>query len=207
MKKVLIVGDYENGPYHPLSGVDEVIKGAIGDQHEVTCTEDYDAMCDVTAYDLLISYTDCWRPEDTVSAAQAAGVISYVANGGKLLVLHGGISLQKRCELIPVMGAKFVSHPKMAEMTVHMLDEEDPITKGVQDFVTVEEPYQYAFDPFSEITHLAEYQIDGKTYPHSWKKSYCKGEVVYLMGGHTAAIIAEEGNATLIKNAVAYLLQ
>lgn len=207
MQKILMLGDYENVPYHPFGGVDEILKTAIGAEYDITCTDDYDAMCDVSGYDLFVCYTDCWSPEDGITAAQAAGVVSYVANGGKLLVLHCGISLQKRGELVSVMGAKFAHHPEMADISVRMLDAQHPITKGIAPFVTFEEPYQYTFDPFSEITVLAEYEYDGKTYPHSWKKDYCKGEVVYLMGGHTAAIIAEEGNLSLIKNAVAYLLR
>ncbi|MFI3168389.1 MAG: ThuA domain-containing protein [Faecalibacterium sp.] len=206
MKKIIMLGDYENYPYHPFGGVDQVLKQALGGAYQITCTGDYDIMCDLSGYELFVCYTDSWRPGDVITPAQAAGVVTYVANGGKLLVLHCGISLQLASELIPLMGAKFTTHPEMTEIAVHMLDETDPITKGVSPFTTVEEPYQFAFDAFSNITMLSEYQLDGKTYPHSWKKPYCKGEVVYLMGGHTADIMAEEGNITLFKNAVDYLL-
>ncbi len=208
MKKILMLGDYENYPYHPFSGVDEVLKNALvgAGEYDITCTGNHDAMCDLSGYDLFVCYLDSWRKGDVVTDAQAAGVVSYVANGGKLLVLHCGISLQLAPELIPLMGAKFTTHPAMEDIAVHILNPDDPITKGVQDFTTFEEPYQYAFDPFAEVTMLAEYQRGGVTYPHSWKKRYCKGEVVYLMGGHTAEIIGEVGNITLFQNAVTTLL-
>ncbi len=132
--------------------------------------------------------------------------MSYVANGGKCIILHCGLSLQQRGELIPLMGGKFDRHPAKTDIDVTMCGTAPALTKGVAPFTTNEEPYQFIFDPFSSITVFAEYQLEGKTYPHSWQKKYCKGEVVFLMGGHTEENIREEGNARLLQNTVAYLL-
>ncbi len=209
MKKILVLGDYTDVPYHPLGGVDDAIQDILGTgtDYAITCTEDYTTLADLNEYDLFISYTDCWKRENCITDAMAAGLITYVANGGKFIVLHCGLSLQQRAELIPLMGGKFVHHPKMADIAVSVVAENDPITAGVAPFVTLEEPYQCAFDPFAPPVILTEYQYDGKVYPHSWKKTYCKGEVVFLMGGHTADIVREDGNALLLKNTVEYLLR
>lgn len=206
MKKILILGDYENYPYHPFAGVDTSMTEIIGAAYQITCTGDYQQLCQLEQYDLFICYTDCWLRENLITDAQAAGLITYVANGGKCLIVHSGLSLQIRSEFIAMFGAKFLEHPKKTDIMVSACQPDEAITKGLAPFTTNEEPYQFAFDENAKVTLLTEYCYEGKQYPHSWKKKYCKGEVVFLMGGHSTENFAEEGNRILLQNAVAYLL-
>lgn len=206
MKKILIIGDYEIAPYHPLTGVEDELKSIIGNNYSVEVSGDYASFLNLEKVDLLILYTDNWN-QDAFCDDALASFITYVANGGSVLAIHSGISLQSRKEFTQVIGAKFDHHPAMENMTISAVNPDETITKGLEDFVTFEEPYNYIFDNLDEITVLTEYTYKEKKYINSWKKKFAKGEIVYLMNGHTANHFKEKGNRILIKNSVEYLLK
>lgn len=205
MKKILILGDYEKAIYHPLTGVEDELKSIIGDKYEITSTGDYNALLTLSDYDLFITYTDGFKAEP-ISDEFIASLITYVANGGPMFALHYGVNMESRKEYAHIIGGRFASHPQMETLPITVV-KDDEITKGLPNFETFEEPYQYAFDEYSDLTILTEYTYRGKQYPNSWKKKFGKGEVVYFMNGHTAEHFKEEGNRIFIKNAVEYLLK
>lgn len=205
MKKILVLGDYVGSPYHPFTGVDEEIKSIIGDAYEVVCTGNYNSILEINDYDLFISYTDCWKNEP-IDDEKTASLLSYVALGGKMLVIHCGISLQTRSEIAQMMGAKFLNHPKKTILNVQVIDEKEVLTKNISSFETFEEPYRFEFEKNSELTFITNYVDEGEIYRNSWKKKFGKGEIVFLMNGHCADNFKENGNRILIKNSVEYLL-
>ncbi|MFI3325048.1 MAG: ThuA domain-containing protein [Clostridia bacterium] len=206
MKKILIFGDITTAKWHPLGGVDDEIKEIIGDKYEVEVSEDYNILLKLNDYDLLILYKDKWEIGEN-SEEIIASIITYVANGSPILTMHASVVINDYPELIQIFGAKFKSHPKINDITVKAIDKNDPITKDLEDFVTFEEPYTYIMDEVSNITVLTEFVYDGQTFINSWKKKFGKGEVVYLMNGHTPKQFKDEGNRILVKNAVEYLLR
>lgn len=203
MKKVLLLGTYTDVPYHPLTGVDDKIIEILGEDFEVTCTEDFDALLTVDEYDLFISYTDTWSY--TANDAQTAALIAYSVNGGPVLLLHSGISLQLRAELAQLAGAKFTNHPSMTMLTMNMLD--DPMTAGVEDFEVYEEPYRFEFDNFAENKVIFTYDYEGVTYPGGWRRQSGKGQVAFLMVGHTPAQFELPEHQKLIQTTVKVLLE
>lgn len=202
--RILIVGDYERAPYHSLLGVDTELKSILVD-HEVTCTGDYEVLVFDTLqqYDLFICYMDAFK--FTFSTDQTAGIMQYVATGGKTLFLHNGISVAQKVELGQMLGAKFITHPKRSDL-VYSISKEHPVVKGISDFVLYEEPYQYDFIYGTECEYFLQYEYEGNNYPAGWSAKYGLGEIVYLQPGHDPSVFQNENVQSLILNAVAYLL-
>lgn len=205
MKKILLLGDYYEMPRHKFSGIDKEIISIAGEEYAVDCTDDYDYLLKIYEYDLFIAYTNCWKSGEP-NDEQTACLISYVAMGGKMLVIHSGLSLQRREELSQMMGGRFYSHPKISEITVARIDDNEEVTKGFFSFETVEEPYRYEFDPNVKLTFLTNYLYEGKVYPHSWKRKFGKGELIVLMNGHCLESFKEERNRIFIKASIDYLI-
>lgn len=207
MKKILVLGDNETAKWHPLTtGVDAEIKAILGNDYQIDIETARSSLLKLADYDLLILYTDNWEA-DPVTDEICASLLTYVANGGPVLAMHAAVCINERQELIQLIGAKFKSHPAIDNITVRATDFEHPITKGLEEFVTFEEPYTYHQDPYSDVTALTEYTHNGVTFINSWIKKYGKGELIYLMNGHTADQFKDEGNRILLKNSVEYLLR
>lgn len=187
-KQALVIGNNADAPYHPLNAVQERLQQILKEDFELTVSLDYDQLAGdaLENYDLCISYTDRW--EEAVSAEQAAGLLTYVAKGGGLLVVHNGISLQVRPELAQLIGAKFTEHPPYTELEFGVAADfgnaSHPVVEGIEPFTLAEEPYRFEFDPFCAKKVLLTYRHEGQEWPAAWAHSYGLGKVVFLMPGH-----------------------
>jgi type 1 glutamine amidotransferase len=201
-KLALLLGDYTDAPYHPLNEVEQEIAAILQNQLTVHSTEDYDQLRaeHISKFDLCITYTDFWKRSGTVSSEQVAGLLSYVSSGGGLLVIHTGISLQIRYELLQLMGAKFTGHPAYQKLDYRVTCPDHPIMEGIEPFSAEDEPYQFEFDPFTEKKVLLEYELDGQKWPAAWAHAYGLGRVVYLMPGHRVTVFQESMFRKLIVN-------
>ncbi len=182
-RKALVLGDYEDAPYHPLSAVEEEFVSVLGDEWELTFTDDYRVLeaGGAAGFDLFVSYADCWFKELEPSAA---GLLSFVAGGGGLLVVHTGVALQKRRELSPMMGAFYEGHGPYGRLEYKATDVRHPITEGIAPFAMNEEPYRFELYPISGATVLLEYRDEEGTWPAVWAHEFGLGRVAYLQPGH-----------------------
>ncbi|MFI3236671.1 MAG: ThuA domain-containing protein [Lachnospiraceae bacterium] len=203
--KIIVLGDYERAPYHPLTKVDELLVGMLQDEHEVTYTDDYSVLLlpNLSQYDLLIGYMDLFK-ELTYTDEQGAGLLQYVAGGGKVLYIHSGICMAQKTELAQMIGAKFSTHPKRCDI-VYSGSSEHPITKGVASFTLFEEPYMVDFMYGTPCKTFLHFEYQGALYPAGWCTKYGLGHSVYLQPGHEASIFEVLEVQQLIKQAVAYL--
>lgn len=185
-KKAILIGDYSTAEWHPLSGTDKALQEILSG-FEVDCTEDYDSFKEESLknYDLCISYIDHWK--ESLTNGQTAGLLTFVCNGGGLLIIHNGIAVQSRAELAQLAGAKFITHPQEKVLTFHPVAAKHIIIDGIRDFAFLEEPYQFEQDSFAQTTLLLEYGSEGKQWPAAWAHQYAMGRVVYLSPGHHAA--------------------
>jgi type 1 glutamine amidotransferase len=181
MKKAILTGNYTNVSYHPLKGPDKELADILKD-FEVDLTEDYDRFCgsNLQSYDLCISYT-----EDRLSDEQVAGLCSYVLNGGGLLAIHNGITVNARYEAAHLVGGRFRYHPDQKVLTYKPAASGHVILEGIDSFSMKEEPYQFDIDNLIEPTLLLEYESEGVNWPAAWAHGYGLGRVVYLSPGHT----------------------
>lgn len=178
----LLFGDYTDAPYHPLSGIDDMVGDILEVEFEVSSTGDYNFLSkDLSQFQLVISYADQWG--STLEDSQIGNLISFVAKGGGLLVIHNGISLASRHEFKSMTGAWFTGHPE-AETLPFRVESEDPIVKGVENFELFEEPYQYGFCNHVEKAVFLTYQYRGKVWESGWTTRFGAGKVVCLHPGH-----------------------
>jgi type 1 glutamine amidotransferase len=222
MSKILIIGDTV-APYHPLSCVFPLNK--LLAEEKLTFTNDYDYFTKLSDFDLLICFIDAWfETADAVSKAasigalphyneawakaindrQAAALLDYLNNGGKLLSIHSGLSLFKTPALKSLHGVEYLDHPPYDRLRIN-LKKGHPLTEGVDDFYINDEPYH--FNVVDEIEIFASYEFDGTTIPAAWKKEYGKGKFIYLMPGHDEAVFQVTEYQKLIKKCVEYLVK
>lgn len=202
-EKILVIGNYKDAMYHPLGGVDERLK-EIFPEKELVCTDDTDYLLDLEKGDYagVISYLDIW--DGALTEEQAHVLRSFVEEGGALLILHNGISLQSREELKVMMGGKFLSHPPMEEITFQTKAHE--ITIGCADFSMAEEPYQFEMvDDDKEV--ILVYLYRGEEYVAGWSKQVKNGRLVFLTPGHTPEIFDNAEYRTLIQKSMKWCLQ
>ncbi|SDW19834.1 ThuA domain-containing protein [Paenibacillus sp. CF384] len=207
-KHVLVLGDNAKAPYHPLINIQEELSAILGEeQYEISYTDNYNTLdVDILhACDLFISYTDCWS--SPIETDQAAALMQYVHQGGSLLVIHNGISLQSREECAELIGARFTGHPDYQSLEFHFSDTEHPVTRGVAPFFLEEEPYRFEFLPASHVSVLMEYAMEGQLYPAAWTANRGRGRLVYLMPGHHKPSFLHPACRQLIRNSANWLTE
>ena len=108
-KKIMILGDEEQAPYHPLSRVLPGIREALESLGEISVCTDYRGLTisDLQLYDCIISYLDDYRHLNGFDDILA----DYLACGGRLLALHNGIISRAGSKLEKAYGGNFVTHP------------------------------------------------------------------------------------------------
>jgi uncharacterized protein len=204
--KAILIGDYANPPYHPLHPVEGEITEILSSAITVQSTGDYQFFTAgaLKDFQLCISYTDCW--DRKLTPEQVGGLLSFVSNGGSLLVIHNGISIQSHFELAQLVGARFTGHPAMQKLCLKIADPDHPIMAGIDSFEMIEEPYQFFFDNFGERTLLLEYELDKQALPAAWAHPYGLGKVAFLMPGHDLTAFKNETYRQIILQSVRWLI-
>lgn len=204
--KILAIGDYERAPYHTFTGVDQAMKNLLEPQHELTCVEGYENLRFevLKDYDIVINYIDAFGTM-VVERDDVAGLVQYVAQGGRYLCLHGGVSIQKQVEAAHVLGAYFTGHPARLDLTFNTI-KDHKIAEGVdEEFEIFEEPYQMDMRYDIPCDVFLTFVLDGRTCPGGWVNKYGKGTCIYLTPGHELAIFNEKNVTKLFCNCVEYL--
>lgn len=182
--KALALGNYLDAKYHPFTDVDKEIETIFQGSIDVNSTDDYNVLNkeNLQEIQLFISYTEF--SDQPLPAHQTAALLSFVANGGGLLAIHNGISLQRNQELGAMIGANFTGHPPFGTLPIQISEPSHPIMEGIQSFDIDDEPYRFDMYPHYHTTVIAEYEHEGKKWPAAWTHEFGLGRVVYLMPGH-----------------------
>ena len=192
--KVLLIGTYDHPPYHPLKGGDQCLTDLLSDLYDVQVTdrsEDFLALHDERA--LVISYVDEWNL--AIPDEHAAALRQYVENGGGLLAIHNGISLQMHPLLEQLLGGKFTRHPAQEAITYHA--DPEGFLAACPDFTLTEEPYQFEMN--AEVTPILHYTYHGDSYLAGWERTQGEGRVVFLSPGHTLVTFEEPSFRDMIR--------
>lgn len=206
--KLLFYGT-KNAPYHPMGEFAERMQKLFPDAaFEVTDREaDFRKLSDGDVT-VCVLYPDF--EQEQLSGEATAELLSYTAVGGRLLVLHNGISVQTRPELAQMVGGAFLDHPPYEKLPIvpyKILDQEHPVTAGVGDFFIPDEFYRFELANLTELRMLLGYEYEGDIYPAGWLRDYGLGAVVYLCCGHGAYAFDSKAFCRLVKNAVCYLAE
>lgn len=193
MKKALILGTYVNPPYHPFQEVDGVLQTLLSPDFEITLTDDFSFLNRLTDFDLLVSYIDRFDQELPDGAGDA--ILSFVKQGGGLLCLHNGLSLQTDPRLFRLIGGKFLRHPPQRELA--FVPTENGFLANEPGFTCSEEPYQFGLSG-EGITPLLQYTFEGLTCLGGWARETGSGRIVFLTPGHSADVFRIEAYQRMI---------
>jgi len=166
----------------------------------------------VKVFDTLSVYTDEKLMADTdliiqfwtmgkLTKEQFRGLEKAVMNGTGLSGWHGGMGDAFRDNLRYqfMVGGQFVSHPGgNIDHSIRIIDQTDPITKGLKDFeLKKTEQYYMLIDPNIKVLAISEFdresyqkpgkpenKVTGSTMPVVWKKHYGKGRIFFSSIGH-----------------------
>lgn len=131
----------------------------------------------------------------TITAEQERGLIGAVESGVGLAGWHGGMadSFRNSIDYQFMVGGQWVAHPgKIIDYEVNIIDHDDPITAGLEDFEMRSEQYYMHVDPSNEVLATTTFSgehvpwISGNTIPVVWKRQWGEGRIFYSSLGHVA---------------------
>jgi type 1 glutamine amidotransferase len=194
MKKALMTwGGWEG---HTPKQSTEVFAPFLREQgYDVTIVNTLDVYLD----DLLMRSLDLVVPVwtmSTITREQEKGLLDAVASGVGIAGWHGSMadSFRNNTDYQFMVGGQWVAHPgNIIDYTVNIINHDDPITAGMQDFRMHSEQYYMHVDPSNQVlattTFGGEYApwIAGTVMPVVWKRMLGEGRVFYSSLGHVAS--------------------
>ena len=213
-KSILFVyGGWEG--HEPEKCRDLLVPWLKSNGYKVTVSPSLDSYLDkklMSSIDLIIQiYT-----MSTITEEQEAGLLKAVRDDGiSIAGWHGGLAdaFRQNTEYQFMVGGQWVSHPGgIIDYEVNIIDHNDPITKGLNDFKVKSEQYYMHVDPLNEVLATTTFSdehafwIKGATLPVVWKKSYGKGKVFYTSLGHTADVFDIPEALTILKRGILWSL-
>jgi uncharacterized protein len=159
---------------------------------------------DLARFDLIVPiYT-----MGTIADAEAKNVSVAVESGVGLAGYHGGMgdSFRANTDYQFMTGGQWVAHPgNIISYRVNIIDRNDPITAGIEDFDYVSEQFYMHVDPGNRVLATTTfsgdycYWIQGVQMPVVWKRRHGRGRVFYSSLGHVAAEFSVPEMATLFR--------
>ncbi|TVR71042.1 MAG: ThuA domain-containing protein [Marinilabiliales bacterium] len=190
-KKVLFVYGGWDG-HDPEPSRDLFVPWMRQEGAEVTVSDTLDAYLDKELMDSLDLVVQIWTMGQ-ISNEQEKGLLEAVKNGCGIAGWHGGLcdSFRNNVEYQFMTGGQWVSHPGgIIHYRVNIVDHEDPVTAGLEDFNMHSEQYYMHVDPNVKVMATTTFTdehanwIGGTVMPQVWKKYYGKGRVFYSALGH-----------------------
>ncbi|MHB0997702.1 MAG: ThuA domain-containing protein [Armatimonadota bacterium] len=193
MKSALMVwGGWEG--HEPKQCVDVFAPILEAEGFKVEISDTLDVYLDEAKMQSLSLIVPCWTCGN-ITAEQEAGLENAVKSGVGIAGWHGGMAdaFRNSCEYQFMVGGQWVQHPGgLVEYEVNIINHDDPITAGLNDFKISSEQYYMHVDPCNEV--LATTTFTGDTYPWIagcvmpvvWKRMYGNGRVFYSSVGHVA---------------------
>lgn len=166
-------------------------------------------------YDVLIFY-HMWQ---TITDEQAKILSDCIRQGKPLVVLHHSIcAYDDWPEYFNITGGKYFHKPTIIHgkeyqvcsyihdlhFKVHIVDPDNPVTKGLTDFEIFDETYKgyYVEDG---VTPLLTSDEPSSTPVIGWSKKYGKARVVALQSGHDAPTFENPNYRKLLKQAIEWV--
>ncbi len=132
----------------------------------------------------------------TITNEQEAGLLGAVKSGVGIAGWHGGMadSFRDNIDYQWMVGGQWVAHPgNIIDYEVNIINHEDPITAGLQDFQMHSEQYYMHVDPSNEVLATTTFNTDiapwvnGTVMPVVWKRMWGEGRVFFSSLGHVAS--------------------
>ncbi len=193
MKSALFVcGGWEGHEPEKCAAVFAPILKDRGYEVEISTTLDtYLDREKMRSFDLVIPIWTMGKITDQ----QEEGLRGAVESGVGLAGWHGGMadSFRHNINYQFMVGGQWVAHPgNIVDYQVNIIDHEDPITSGLEDFSMHSEQYYMHVDPSNEVLATTTFSgehvpwIEGNVVPVVWKRQWGEGRVFYCSLGHVA---------------------
>ncbi len=162
--------------------------------YEVEISDTLDSYLDTERMQALDLIVQVWTM-GTITKEQEAGLLAAVKSGVGFAGWHGGQadSFRNNTEYQFMVGGQWVAHPgNIIDYRVNIINHQDEITTGLEDFDMHTEQYYMHVDPSNEVlattTFTGEHAfwIEGTVMPVVWKRRYGTGRVFHCSLGHQA---------------------
>ena len=207
-KRALIVWGGWDGHEPKLCA--ELFGGLLAERgFEVVVRDTLDAYTDAELMRSLSLVVPIWTM-GTITNEQERGLLEAVKGGVGIAGWHGGMadSFRLNPEYQFMVGGQWVAHPdNIIDYEVNVVDCDDPITHGIEDFEMHSEQYYLHVDPAVKVLATTHFPVaDGPHLPNGtvempvlWTKLFGKGRVFYDALGHTAKVVESEPNLTIMR--------
>jgi type 1 glutamine amidotransferase len=163
-------------------------------------------------YDVLVAYD----MHQEISDAARADLLSWLKAGKGFVVLHHAIaSYQQWPEYSKIIGAHYYlqatnvdgvekarsTYKHGMHFTIHVVDPNHPVTKGVRDFEITDETYNL-FDVAKDVHPLLTTDEPDSNKVIGWAKNYGPARVVYLQSGHDHTAYENPNYLQILKQAI-----
>jgi len=194
MRRALAVWGGWDG-HEPKQCIDIVAPILEANGFEVEVSNTLDSYLDEDKMKSLSLIVPCWTM-GTITGEQEKGLLDAIRSGVGIAGWHGGMgdSFRNNTEYQWMVGGQWVAHPGgIVEYEVNIINQEDPITRGIPDFRMNSEQYYMHVDPSNEVLATTTFSgehgapwIAGCVMPVVWKRRYGEGRVFYTSLGHVA---------------------
>lgn len=191
MKKALMVwGGWEG--HTPKECVDVFAPLLREAGFEVEISDSLDAYLNADKMATYSLISQVWST-GTITPEQEQGLLNAIESGVGFGGWHGGMagSFRANTNYQFMVGGQWVAHPgDFIDYRVNIIDHDDPITAGLDDFDMHSEQYYMHTDPGNQVlattTFSGEHRkwIDGTVMPVVWKRRWGKGRVFFCSLGH-----------------------
>jgi type 1 glutamine amidotransferase len=137
-------------------------------------------------------------------AAEVNALKAWVHAGGGLLAIHAtAVAAEQSATLSALIGGHFIGHPPKQRFLVKPASKPHPITTGIAEFETDDEPYELHSN--SDVTMHLSTTMGACEWPLAWSRQEGSGRVVYLSLGHDEAAWRLESYRSLVLSALSWL--
>lgn len=162
------------------AGYDAIVEGGLDrlDDGEFLCSQDL----------IVPMYT-----QGELEPGRTRNLLAAVESGVGIGGWHGGMgdSFRNNVDYQFMVGGQWVAHPgNVIDYTVNIIDHDDPITTGLDDFRMHSEQYYLHTDPSNEVLATTTFSgehlswVEGTVMPVAWKRRWGAGRVFYCSLGH-----------------------
>jgi type 1 glutamine amidotransferase len=193
MKKALIV--WGGWPGHEPKKCVDIFAPFLEQQgYNVEISDALDVYLDESKMRALNLIVPIWT-QGTITREQETGLLEAVKSGVGIAGWHGGMgdSFRNNVNYQFMVGGQWVAHPGgIIDYKVNIVNHEDPITRGLEDFGMHSEQYFMHVDPSNDVLATTTFGgdycpwIEGTVMPVVWKRMWGLGRVFYTSLGHVA---------------------
>lgn len=191
-KAIMVWGGWDG--HEPKQCVDIFAPFLIAKGFEVEVYDSLDVYLDQSKMSGLDLVVPVWTM-GTITNEQESGLLDAIKSGVGIAGWHGGMgdSFRNNTEYQFMVGGQWVAHPGgVIDYDVNIIDHNDPITTGLDDFHMHSEQYYMHIDPSNQVLATTTFKgdhahwIDGTVMPVVWNRKWGAGRVFYTSLGHVS---------------------